>query len=73
MITYVVMHMVVHLVLMMQGFHDVAQLNQVKSFNEMSDADDDCGTSMRKSIAVVYIIFVGMFAIAFVIIIFLSK
>ncbi len=73
MITYVVMHMFVHLILMMQRFHDVAQPDQMKSFNEMSDADDDCRTSMRKSIAFVYIIFVGMFAMAFVIIIFLSK
>jgi hypothetical protein len=73
MITYSVMHMIVHLVLMMQRFHDAAQPNQVKSFNETNDADEDCGTSMRKSIAVVYIIFVWIFAIAFVVIIFLSK
>jgi uncharacterized membrane protein len=73
MIIYVFIHMFVHLVLMMQRFHDVAQPNQVKGFNEMNDAGDDCGKLMRKSIAVVYIIFVWIFAIAFVAIIFLSK
>jgi len=74
-IAYVVVHVFAHLVLTMQRFRVAARPDEVKVFNATNVDDDetgDYGMLMRKSVAVVYVIFVWTFAIAFVVIIFLS-